>query len=350
MNTGVGLILADSYDGGNFWGLAKNRSMASVPILGKYRLIDFEINHMCSNGISNIIIGASHNYQSLMHHIGTGKYYDLDRKNAGLHLLTPYAHEKWGDGNIFRASLRMLNNLDAPYIIITLSNVITDLDYTKMLDFHVTHNASITCLAVKGSGLQFNVNQKGRVTSISHKNVEDNSLGLAPVIIMDMNDYKRDVMGIDDDDIFSLLRQQIEQQDIFYYTTKHLKYDFIDTVKKYYDFSMRFLKSYNDMPNLQTRTRDVTPTEVLSTANIHNSLLADGSKIAGEINGSIIGNEVTVGKDTTVKDCIVFSECDIAEEVYLENCIIDKGVKISKGVKLIGEKDAPVVIEKSSVI
>lgn len=348
MNSCVGLILADNND--NFWGLAKNRSLAAVPILGKYRFIDFEINHLRDNGISNIIVGSAHNFQSLMHHIGTGEYYDLDRKNAGVHLLTPYSQEKWGDGSLFRASLRILRNLNAEYIIISCSNVITDLDYKKMLDFHIKSNASITCLAVKGNGLQFNVNQKGRITSISHEEVEDKSLGLAPLMIMSVADYKHNVMTLDDDDIFEFLRQNIEEQDIFYYTQKNLKYDLLDTIKKYYDYSMKALANYDEIPNLLTRIKDNPPTEMANTADVQNSLLADGSRIAGSVTGSIIGMEVNIAHNASITNSIIFSECDIAEDVVLENCIIDKGVKISKGKRLIGESHAPIVIEKSSII
>ncbi len=70
--------------------LTINRTLASVPFGGRFRLIDFVLSNMVNSGITKVGIITKENYQSLMDHVGSGKHWDLSRKNGGLILLPPY--------------------------------------------------------------------------------------------------------------------------------------------------------------------------------------------------------------------------------------------------------------------
>ena len=67
--------------------LTDARSMASVPFGCRYRLIDFTLSNLVNAGISHVAILTQHNYQSLMDHLGSGKEWDLARRNGGLDIL-----------------------------------------------------------------------------------------------------------------------------------------------------------------------------------------------------------------------------------------------------------------------
>lgn len=73
--------------------LTRVRSMGSVPYGGRYRLIDFALSNMVNSGITTVGVITKQNYQSLMDHLGTGKDWDLARKEGGLILLPPYSDE-----------------------------------------------------------------------------------------------------------------------------------------------------------------------------------------------------------------------------------------------------------------
>ena len=60
--------------------LSLERSIAAVPIGGKYRIIDFTLSNMVNSGITNVGVLTQYNYRSLMDHLGSGKEWDLDRK------------------------------------------------------------------------------------------------------------------------------------------------------------------------------------------------------------------------------------------------------------------------------
>ena len=79
----IGIIFPNSYDN-LVPELAGDRLMASIPFAGRYRIIDFLLSSLANCGISNISIVVRENYHSLMDHLGSGREWDLLRKNGGL--------------------------------------------------------------------------------------------------------------------------------------------------------------------------------------------------------------------------------------------------------------------------
>ena len=55
------------------------RPVASMPYLGRYRLVDFALSNMVNAGIRNVGMIMPNNYRSLVDHVGSGKDWDLDR-------------------------------------------------------------------------------------------------------------------------------------------------------------------------------------------------------------------------------------------------------------------------------
>lgn len=88
-NNVMGLLFSNMHDE-VLRDLTDSRALGSVPFGGRYRLIDFPLSNMVNAGISKVGIITKSNYQSLMDHIGSGKSWDLSRKNEGLYFLPPY--------------------------------------------------------------------------------------------------------------------------------------------------------------------------------------------------------------------------------------------------------------------
>ena len=81
-----GLIYAGE-ENMNLRELVNKRSVGALPIGGRYRAIDFVLSNMVNSGIRNIGVIPRVNYHSLMDHLGSGKEWDLNRKNDGLFLI-----------------------------------------------------------------------------------------------------------------------------------------------------------------------------------------------------------------------------------------------------------------------
>ena len=81
--TAAGLIFTNIHDR-SISELTSVRSIASVPFGCRYRLIDFALSNMVNSGIIKIGLITHYNYQSLLDHVGTGKDWDLARRNGGI--------------------------------------------------------------------------------------------------------------------------------------------------------------------------------------------------------------------------------------------------------------------------
>ena len=86
----LGVIFANTYDN-LVPELVAERSMASIPFGGRYRLIDFTLSSMANAGIDNVSVIVRKNYHSLMDHLGAGREWDLTRKRGGLNIVPPFA-------------------------------------------------------------------------------------------------------------------------------------------------------------------------------------------------------------------------------------------------------------------
>ena len=67
-NNALGIIFPNSYDN-TVPELVTERTMASIPFAGRYRMVDFMLSSMANCGISNVSIVVRKNYHSLMDHL-----------------------------------------------------------------------------------------------------------------------------------------------------------------------------------------------------------------------------------------------------------------------------------------
>ena len=91
MRKAIGYITAN-YTSKQHSALLESRPLASVPFMGRYRLIDFPLSNMMNAGIRTVGVVLPGNYRSLVDHLGSGREWELDRKKGGLFLLQGSAY------------------------------------------------------------------------------------------------------------------------------------------------------------------------------------------------------------------------------------------------------------------
>ncbi len=172
-NNVLGLIFAGTLDE-KMPDLASSRTMASVPIGGKYRIIDFVLSNMSNSGINNVGVVATKNYLSLADHLGSGSAYDLSKRRSQLTLLTPY------NGSSFSSYPETIYNMHGyiensreEYVLLSPGNIISNFDCTDLFGFHTKKNADITVIynkMVVPSGydrpMTISVDDNGRVNRL----------------------------------------------------------------------------------------------------------------------------------------------------------------------------------------
>ena len=72
MNRVIGLITCN-YASTNMEIANDVRPIASMPFLGRYRLVDFPLSNLVNSGISTVGVIMPFNYRSLIDHLGSGK-------------------------------------------------------------------------------------------------------------------------------------------------------------------------------------------------------------------------------------------------------------------------------------
>ena len=132
--------------------LSEKRVKPSVPFAGKYRIIDFTLSNCTNSGIYDIGILTQYLPLSLNEHIGTGKPWDLDRRDNRLSLLQPQESGRgsnWyrGTADAVLQNIEFIKRNNPKYVLILSGDHIYKMDYKKVLDFHKENDADCTITA-----------------------------------------------------------------------------------------------------------------------------------------------------------------------------------------------------------
>ena len=147
----MGLINLDKKGNPNINILNYARPLASTPIAGRYRIIDFVLSNMVNSGITNVGIYAKEKYRSLTDHLGSGKDWDLSRKKGGLYIFSP-ENTKYNNNYGFRSGdvYSILANIDyierstEEYILIAPGYMLCSMDYKDAIKYHQESKNDIT--------------------------------------------------------------------------------------------------------------------------------------------------------------------------------------------------------------
>ena len=143
----LGIIFPNSYDS-LVPELVGERLMASIPFASRYRMVDFILSSMVNCGIDNISIIVRKNYHSLMDHLGSGREWDLTRKNGGLNIVPPFAEKtvKVYNGRVeaLASILDFLKSQKEKYVVMSDANIAVNFDFNALIDAHIASGADVT--------------------------------------------------------------------------------------------------------------------------------------------------------------------------------------------------------------
>ena len=351
------------------------RSVGALPIGGRYRAIDFVLSSMVNSGVRNVGVIAQKNYHSLMDHLGSGKEWDLSRKNDGLFILPPfYTNENMGSYNgmvdAIKGVMSYILRSTQKYCILSGSYTIYNMLFDEALDFHIQNNSDITMLysvetnrfftGERFKDLRLHLDENGRITDMELNSEMSNSKNVG----MDTYIIRRDLLEylVEDcvsrgryDFITELLMGNLSR--LRYFGYKHTGYvGRLHSVASYFKMNMDMLRPdvqqdlfYNGR-SIYTKIKDEAPAKYIHDSSIQNSLVADGCIIGGSVENSVLFRGVYVARGAKIKNCIIMQDSEILQDADLEYVVIDKLVQIRPGRRLIGDADFPVIIRKGAVL
>jgi glucose-1-phosphate adenylyltransferase len=350
--------------------LTIHRTTASLPFCGRYRLIDFILSNLVNSGITTIGIIARNNYNSLMDHLRMGRDWDLNRKNSGIAVFPPFVTNSSRD--LYKSKIEALYSVadyikwaKEEYVLITNGNIAYNFDFEKLYDYHIEKNADITMLTYKTTAAARRVLPKveknGRVSEI----VLSASLASKPVDVA-MNVYlmKKSLLSELVRDSFNKGQSDFEK-DILMAKTSELKifaYEasgfvaVIDDIKSYYYESMKLLckntrdELFDGDGSIYTKVKDSVPTIYGDKASVKNSLIADGCRINGSVENSILFRGVRIDEGARVANSIIMESGQILSNSNMSYVITDKNVIVKENRNISGFETYPIVIVKDKTV
>jgi len=371
----LGIVFSDIHQW-SMGDLTANRTVAAIPFAGRYWLIDFVLSNMINSGIYKVGVITKSNYQPLMEHIGSGKDWDLSRKNGGIAILPPYGEDS--RTGLYRgrldALIRIVNyigNSPQEFVVMSDCDMICNINYKNVIDFHVKTGADITAVynehyvdrETASHSILYNVSK----TTNRVEGVTVHPQHIEGVYKISMNTWvmRKDYMlnmiieaiangktHFDRD----ILLAEVNNINIFGY--EHKGYcAHINSVQNYFKHNMEMLDKdrrdelfYKTGRNFYTKVRDSEPTRYRENADVKNSLIADGCVIDGSIENSVIFRGAKISRNAVLRNCIVMQDTIIGEDCRLEWIITDKSVIITDGKKLTADKEYLMYISKSKRI
>ena len=368
----LGIIFPNSYDN---WvpELVNVRLMASIPFASRYRMVDFVLSSMANSGIDNISVIVKNNYHSLMDHLGSGREWDLVRKNGGLNIFPPFmeadSRAYVGRAGALANSLDYLRSQKEKYVVMSDSNIAVNFDFSKMIDAHIETGADVTVAYTEqelpANFLYHEANDRDHYYTLNINN------GRVEKILINAKDkgvlnFSMNMYVIDRELLINLINEaslrgyEYFERDVLIPQLNKLnvqayKYDGylarITGMKSYFDENMKLLDDYNidalfEGAPIYTKIRDDNPTRYIDGAKVKNTMAADGCVIEGEVENCVLFRGVKIAKGAVVKNCVLMQDTVVESGANMDYVITDKNVVISAGKELKGNDSFPVYIPK----
>ena len=364
----VAMLLAGG-QGSRLYALTQDMAKPAVPYGGKYRIIDFPLSNCTNSGIDTV--GVLTQYQPLVlnDYIGNGQPWDLDRLHGGVHVLPPYQTSlgaSWYEGtaNAIYQNMSFIERYDPEYVIVLGGDHIYKMDYSKMVDFHKKNNADLT-IAVQEVSLEeatrlgiMTCDSFLRVVDFTEKQKEPNStlasMGIYVFTWKKLKEYLIENENANNgskdfgkDIIPSMLDKK---ENLFAYTFDGYWKD-VGTLDSLWEANMDLLSPsvpldlYDNEWKIYTRNNNMPPQYIGSTAEVENSMIAEGSTINGKVDFSIIFAGAKIEEGATVNYSIVMpgtvikSGAVVEYSIVGEDCVVHENAKIGLSPETVENRD-----------
>jgi len=334
--------------------LTAKRTKPAVPFAGKYRIIDFPLSNCVNSNIFDVMLITQYRPQSLIHHIGSGGPWDLNREfTGGIKIFTPYKTQgiNWfsGTADAVMQNLSYILSSHPDYVLILSGDHVYSMDYAELIRYHESKKAEITiCVhsVPKSQASRFGVvemDRKMRVTNFVEKPENPTSS------MVNMGTYLFNAETLEQlliKDAREITSQHDFGKNIIPAVVKSnvpmVAYPFQDywvdvgTVQSYWNAHMDLL---TDPPKydirdrhwvIHTRSEERAPAYIHPNTRLYNSLICDGCIIEPNvlIKNSVLSPGVIIHAGTQIIDSIILTDSIIGEQGVVLRSVIDKHTNI----------------------
>ncbi len=398
-NGSVIAVILGGGRGTRLFPLTRDRAKPSVPIAGKFRLVDIPISNCLHSGMDRIYVLTQFNSVSLNRHIAQAYRFDSYRRGFVQILAAQQTlqGDEWYQGTadaIKHNQPYILNPRFADeHVLILAGDHLYRMDYRKMLAVHNETNADITVSVIpvnkevtSGLGI-LQADASGHITDFVEKPQTDEELqklrveanvftsrGIEPkgreyIASMGIYIFNRNVLQevLQDDSNVDFGRDIIPKC-IKTHTVSAYFFDGywedIGTIRSFYSANIALTDAspefnfYDEQAPIYTNRRHLPSTKV-NSSSIRSSILAEGSIIdESELDRTIVGIRSIISSGSRVYQSVLmgadFYESDalksenehsgrphvgIGEKCLIQNAIIDKNARIGDNAVIANTKN-----------
>ncbi len=367
----VAMLLAGG-QGSRLGILTADVAKPAIPYGGKYRIIDFPLSNCTNSGID--VVGVLTQYRPLLlnAYIGSGSPWDLDLAHGGVYVLPPYVTGKSGEwysgtANAIYQNIQFIEQFNTDYVLILSGDHIYKMDYNKMLQFHIQHNADCT-IAVRevpwDEASRFGIMNTNEDNSISefeekpaHPKSNKASMG---VYIFTWEKLRQYLMADAEDPTSSndfgkniIPKMLNDQQRMFAYDFKGYWKD-VGTIESLWEANMDLLTLpmpidlYDTKWRIYGRNPGLAPHFIAEGASVRNSLITEGCEVYGHVDHSVIFSGVTIREGATVKDSVIMPGAVIERGAQVQRAIVSEDAVIGAGAT-VGEATGNIAVVGTGV-
>lgn len=358
--------------------LTDHRAKPAVPFGGKYRIIDFTLANCLHSGLRRVLVLTQYKSHSLQKHLRDG--WSIFNPELGEYITNVPPQMRKGDSwysgtaDAIYQNLWLLSRSEAKYVVVLSGDHIYRMDYAPMLEQHKASNADLTvaCMEVpieeaKAFGVMETDHDK-RIVAFSEKPDQPVALKSNPSkslasmgIYVFSTDTLLKVLENDAENPYSshdfgkdIIPKLIDGCGVYAHhfggeegrVTQDAYWRDVGTIDSYYQANMDLLQPVPPMDlyqqdwSIRTYEPQLPPARTVSSATGNegifiNSIISSGVVIAGgSAQNSILFPKVNIANAAVVVNSIILEGVEIGEGANIQNCIIDKYVKIPAGTEI----------------
>lgn len=351
--------------------LTKGVAKPAVPFGGKYRIIDFALSNCTNSRINTVGVLTQYEPHELNSYIGKGSSWDLDRRDAGgVTVLSPYTADekmKWfhGTAGAIYQHMNYIHKYSPEHVLILSGDHIYKMDYSKMLKEHIEKNADVTISVIEvpwedaGRYGIMQTDEEGRIVAFKEKPAKPESNLASMGIYIFKTSVLQAYLEADDQDEKSshdfgkdIIPTLISDgKNVFSYAFQGYWKD-VGTVSSLWEANMDLVNPENtlhlDDKNwpIYSRNYQLPPQYISEEASVKNSLVNEGCVIEGDLEETVVFQDVYIHPGSYLKQCVVMPGVIIEKNVHLEGVIIPPRTHVHKGTQYIPEHLGEILFEQ----
>ncbi|HEL2356078.1 TPA: glucose-1-phosphate adenylyltransferase [Streptococcus suis] len=369
-NKMLAMILAGGR-GTRLEGLTKKVAKPAVAFGGKYRIIDFPLSNCANSGID--IVGVLTQYEPVLlnSYVAQSQRWGLDVQGSGVFVLPPSEKIEGfglykGTADAITQNIDFIDLHDPEYVLILSGDHIYKMNYDKLLDTHIQKKADATIAVIEvpiKEASRFgimNTDEDYRIEEFEEKPENPKSnLASMGIYIFTWKTLKKYLQEDDKLDTSShdfghdIIPKYLEDGRTLIAHPFRGYWKDVGTVNSLWESNMDLIDHAGDL-DLSDRSWRIysedkgSPAQVIgATATVKSAYIDKGAIIDGTVEHSVISTDVQVNQSAVVKNSVILPGAIIGEGVELDYVIVAENIKIADGVKLTGDIDHILLIDKN---